>query len=191
VKSASYCISFTEMVSPAPEEVIDNAEKIREFYSTFINTIGKIAIQHKGKIIKPMGDGFIFYFPQTKDPTKVAAIKNVLECSLQQMERRQSLSVELSHKELPEIYYRVTLDYGEVRVDTRMSESTEFAFTVPLICRIGRKMPTNTVVLGEDLYKKINLISSLNEEFTIESIGEYIDSRKQTPYLLYSLSRRT
>ena len=96
MKSASYCISFTEMVSPAPEEVIGDAEKIREFYSTFINTIGKIAIQHKGKILKTMGDGFIFYFPQTKDPTKVAAIKNVLECSLQQMEVNCRMLVEIS-----------------------------------------------------------------------------------------------
>lgn len=47
------------MVSPAPEEVIGDAEKIREFYSTFINTIGKIAIQHKGKILKTMGDGLL------------------------------------------------------------------------------------------------------------------------------------
>lgn len=131
------------------------------------------------------------YFPQTKDPTKVAVIKNVLECCLQQMERRQSLSVELGRKELPEISYRVTADYLEVFLPTtRISESTKFVVTVPLIRRIGQKMPTNTVILGEDLYKKISLLPRLNEEFTFESIGEYIDSRKKAPYLLYSLSRK-
>lgn len=174
------------MVSPIPGEVVGERLKI---YSTFINTIGQIIIQHKGKIL-PTVDNLMSYFPQTKDPTKVAAIKNVLECCLQQMERRQSLSVELGSKGLPEISYRVTADYGEVFLHTQISESTEFAFTVPLICRIGRKMPTNTVVLGEDLYKKIGLLPRLNEDFTFESIGEYIDSRKKAPYLLYSLSRR-
>src|SRR6266498_5357440 len=96
----------------------------------------------------------------------------------------------MGNKELPEISYKVSLDYGEVWVDTRMSESTEFVVTVPLICRIGRKMSTNTVVLGEDLYKKISLLPRLNEDFTFESIGEFTDSRKKAPYFLYSLSRR-
>ena len=47
------------MTSPGLEEIIGDAERIREFYSTFINTIGKIAIQHKGKILKTMGDGLL------------------------------------------------------------------------------------------------------------------------------------
>ena len=135
-----------------------DSEGTRTFYNKFINAMAQILAQYNGKILKNIGDGLASYFPKTSDGTDDNAIKDVLECSLQQMERRQSLSVELTRKELSEISYRVTLDYGEVRVDTRMSESTEFAFTVPLIGRISRKMPTNTVVLGEDFYNKINLI---------------------------------
>ena len=177
------------MTSPGLEEIIGDAERIREFYSTFINTIGQIIVQHKGKIL-PTVDGLMSYFPQTKDLTKVAAIKDVLECCLQQIGRRQFLSIELSHKELPKISYRVTADFGEVLLDTRISKSTEFAFTVPLISKIGGKMPTNAVVLGKDLYEKINTLPRLNEEYTFEAIGEYIDTRREGPYSLYSLSRR-
>ncbi|MGA9743811.1 MAG: hypothetical protein WBQ16_04280 [Nitrososphaeraceae archaeon] len=177
------------MTSPGLEEIIGDAERIREFYSTFINTIGQIIVQHKGKIL-PTVDGLMSYFPQTKDLTKVAAIKDVLECCLQQIGRRQFLSIELSHKELPKISYRVTADFGEVLLDTRISKSTEFAFTVPLISKIGGKMPTNAVVLGKDLYEKINSLPRLDEEYTFEAIGEYIDTRREGPYSLYSLSRR-
>jgi two-component system, OmpR family, response regulator ChvI len=189
VVSSSYCISFTEMISPGLEEIIGDADRIREFYSTFINTIGQIVIQHKGKIL-PTVDGLMSYFPQTKDLAKIAAIKDVLECCLQQLEKRQSLSIELSNKELPKISYRVTADFGEVLLDTQMSKSTEFAFTVPLICKIGGKMPTNAVVLGGDLYEKINTLPRLNEEYTFEVIGQYIDTRKEAPYSLYSLFRK-
>jgi len=131
------------MTSPGLEEIIGDADRIREFYSTFINTIGQIIIQHKGKIL-PTVDGLMSYFPKTKDLTKVAAIKDVLECCLQQIERRQFLSNELSHKELPNVSYRVTADFGEVLLDTQISKSTEFSFTVPLISKIGSKMPTKS-----------------------------------------------
>jgi hypothetical protein len=95
------------------QEIIGDPEKIREFYSTLIDTIGQIIIQQKDKVL-PTVDGLMSYFPQTKDMTKIAAIKDVLECCLQQIEKRQSLSIELSHKELPKISYRVTADFGEV-----------------------------------------------------------------------------
>jgi hypothetical protein len=124
------------------QDIIGYPERIREFYSTLINTIGQIIIQQKDKAL-PTVDGLMSYFPQTKDLTKTAAIKDVLECCLQQIEKRQSLSIELSHRELPKISYRVTADFGEVLLNTQISKSTEFAFTVPLICKIGGKMPTD------------------------------------------------
>jgi len=59
------------------KEVINDAERIREFYSIFINAIAQITIQHKGKNLKTIGDGVISYFPQTNDPTKIAPFREV------------------------------------------------------------------------------------------------------------------
>ena len=51
---------------------------------------------------------------------------------------------------------------------------------------------TNTAVLGDDLYKIITTLPRIQEKYLIERIGEYIDdARKDVPYSVYSLSRRT
>lgn len=46
--------------------------------------------------------------------------------------------------------------------------------------------------LGHDLYEIINALPRIQEKYLIERIGEYIDdARKNVPYSVCSLSRRT
>lgn len=102
------------------------------------------------------------------------------------------MSIELGHNELPEISYRICADF-EIMVEHE-SVDEEFDTTprrLPLIYKIRSKTPGNTVVIGEELCKKIDSLPRLNEEYTFESICEYvIDSRRSGPYSLYSVSRR-
>ena len=58
------------------------------------------------------GDGLASYFPKTSDYTDDSAIRDVLECCLKQIERRQSLSIEMAREKLPEISYKICADYG-------------------------------------------------------------------------------
>jgi len=168
-------------------------ERIREFYGTFVNTIGRIVIQHKGKMFRILGDDLSYYFPQTKDPPNVGAIKSVLECCLKQIERRQSLSEEMTGEQSSEISYSVSVDYDiicepEVGDD---DSNTEYRVTLPPLHKISKRTPPNTVVLGDDLHRTIKKYPQLHKEYSFESIGDYIiDSRKNIPYSLYRLGRK-
>lgn len=193
MKSYACCVSFINIVSPSETELLSyESERIGRFYSTFTKAMEPFILQHKGKIRKLVGEGLFSYFPQTNDFTNIDAIKDVLECCLQQIERQQSLSNEIDREITPEISYRVCADYETLHDwDWDGVFDPSHPRRLPLICEICSKTPTNTVILGEDLYKKISSLPRLNEEYTFESIGEYmIDSRKIGPYSLCSVSRR-
>jgi len=88
MKSYRRCISFIQIVSPTHEKIIEyQPDEIRKFYTTFLNSMGQIVIDHNGEI-KDTVHGLLSYFPQTRDPTNISAIKDVIECCLQQIENR-------------------------------------------------------------------------------------------------------
>jgi hypothetical protein len=51
-------------------------KRLRKFYSTFINAMGKIALQYKPGVL-PTVDGILLYFPRTRDFTNFSAITDV------------------------------------------------------------------------------------------------------------------
>ena len=195
MKSYKCCFCLTKINSPTIEEMgAYTREKLQTFYGTFVNTIGRIAIRHKGKMFRIMGDDLSYYFPRTKDQTSVAAIKSVLECCLKQIERRQSLSEQMTGVQSLEISYSVSADYDiicEPESGDRFDSNTEFRVALPPLHRIGLKTPPNTIVLGYDLYNTIKKFPQLHDKYSFESIGDYIlDSRKNISYSLYRLGRK-
>jgi hypothetical protein len=195
LKSYKCCFCLTKIDSPTIEEMgAYTREKLMRFYGTFVNTIGRIAIRHKGKMFRILGDDLSYYFPQTNDPTNVGVIKSVLECCLKQIERRQSLSEEMTGEQSSAISYSVSADYDTIcEPDTgdKFDPNTEFRFTLPPLHKIGLKTPPNTIVLGYDLYNTIKKFPELHDKYSFKSIGEHIlDSRKNMPYSLYRLGRK-
>ena len=74
----------------------------------------QILAQYNGKILERTvywGD-LGSYFPKTSNYIDDGAIRDVLECRLRQIERRQSLSIEMAREKLPEISYKICADYG-------------------------------------------------------------------------------
>lgn len=151
MKSYRHCISFIQIVSPTHEKIIEyQSDEIRKFHTTFLNSMGQI-------VIKDTAHGLLSYFPQTRDPTNISAIKDVIECCLQQIEKRQSLSIETARQQLPEISYKVTADY-EIYIEYEPSDEIELPSYEALAAdlsmyKMSSRTSTNTVVLGDDLYK--------------------------------------
>jgi hypothetical protein len=65
-KSRNCCVCFVSMLDPvdAIAELRD-PDKIRTYYSVFINTTATIARNFNAKIIKNTASSLIFYFPKT------------------------------------------------------------------------------------------------------------------------------
>jgi hypothetical protein len=173
-----------------------DCEGTRTFYNKFINAMTQILVQHNGKILKKTvyWGNLGSYFPRTSNYTDESAIRDVLECCLKQIERRQSLLIELAREKLPQISYKICADYGALNHDIVLDDVDRLNRPqwLPPVYKICSTVSTNTAVLGDDLYKIITALPRIQEKYLIERIGEYIDDdRKNVPYSVYSLSRRT
>jgi hypothetical protein len=169
-----------------------DSEGIRTFYNKFLKAMAEIISQYDGKILKNIGDGLASYFPKTSDYTDDSAIRDVLECCLKQIERRQSLSIEMAREKTPEISYKICADYGALNYEINLDDAFDKPPWLPPVYKICSTISTNTAVLGDDLYKIITALPRIQEKYLIERIGEYIDdARKNVPYSVYSLARRT
>ena len=76
--SQNYGICFIDIVDSTRNTVILDAEKMKRYYSVFINIMAAIARDS----IKNTGDSLIYYFPETSDSANKSAFKHVLECGL-------------------------------------------------------------------------------------------------------------
>jgi hypothetical protein len=195
----TFCTSYIKITSPTTSSAFFNyklmtydSEGTRTFYNKFINAMTQILAQYNGKILKKTvyrGD-LGSYFPKTNN-TDDSAIRDVLECCLKQIERRQSLLIELAREKLPQISYKICADYGALNHDIVLDEVDRLnrPHWLPPVHKICSTVSTNTAGLGHDLYKIITALPRIQEKYLIERIGEYIDdARKDVPY---SVSRRT
>ena len=84
----------------------------------------------------------------------------------------------MNHEGLPEIFYKVTADYEMVKVKHDRNEDWSIIPPEPLISKISSRTPTNSVTLGEDLYRSVNTAVREEDHYMFESLGVfYIDSR--------------
>jgi hypothetical protein len=182
-----------DLVSPTLEAMMSlKPKRLRKFYSTFINAMGKIALQYKPGLL-PTVDGIMLYFPRTRDFTNFSAITDVLECSLKQMERRNTLSTQMVTEKFPAISYRITIDY-QTYFESEPGDDVDYygpASTWPLIRRIGYTAPANIIVVGSELHKTVTASPQLLHKYKFENLEQYlIHGRKDSPYAIYSLTRR-
>jgi two-component system, OmpR family, response regulator ChvI len=88
-KSQSYSVCFVSMVdSTETTFTISDPDKIRRYYSIFINTMAAIARSFDAKIIKNTGTSLVFYFPKTSNLHTLSAFRDVIECGVTMMEAK-------------------------------------------------------------------------------------------------------
>ncbi len=80
-----YCVCIIDIVdSTKITQELASSEKIRGYYSIFLNSMASIIKHHNGKVIKNAGDCLIYYFPKTVDSAtnNEPAFQDVLDCGL-------------------------------------------------------------------------------------------------------------
>jgi two-component system, OmpR family, response regulator ChvI len=125
------CVCFVDVVDSTRTTVeITNTEKIKRYYSIFINTMAAIARNFGANIIKNTGDSLIYYFPKTADSSNnVSAFKDVFECGLTMISVNPIVNAKLQKEEgLPPLYYRISADYGRVEVAKSLTSTSEDLF---------------------------------------------------------------
>jgi len=111
--SQNCCVCFIDIVDSTRITTfeITDPQKIKRYYSTFINTMAALARDFDATVIKNTGDSVIFYFPKTTDfSTNMSAFKNVFECGLTMISVNPIINVKLQKEEgFPNISYRCNI----------------------------------------------------------------------------------
>jgi two-component system, OmpR family, response regulator ChvI len=188
------CVCFVDIVDSTKITTIEisDPEKIKKFYSIFINTMAVIARNFGANVIKTTGDSLIYYFPQTVDsPNNVSAFKNVFECGLTMLSVNPIVNSKLQSDDdsgFPNLSYRISADYGRVEIATSLTSATEDLFgpTVNLCAKINSKAEPNGMVIGNNLYQITKTTFEYYYHFN-KTDGYSIDDNSDNQYPVYSI----
>jgi CheY-like chemotaxis protein len=166
-------------------------DKVRKYYSIFLNSMSALIKKFGGSIIKNLGDSLVFYFPKTCGSANRSAFKDVIECGITMIAAFKVINSKMSHMQLPNVNYRISADYGSsVIAKSANSQAYDlYGPTMNICAKINSKAPPNGMVIGNNLYKILSSFSSPSflDDYYFKRIEEYlIDGLKQS-YLLYSV----
>ena len=194
--SKNCCVSFIDIVDSTriTTTEINDAEKIRKYYSIFINIMAAIIRDFNATIIKNTGDSLLYYFPKTSNNSADdrSAFKEVFECGLTMVEASRIINTKVQEEGLSSLLnYRISADYGRVEIAKSMTSTSDDLFgpTVSLCAKINSMAPINGMVIGSDLYQ-VTRSSALNNDYCFSEIGKYsITELKYQQYPVYSIIR--
>jgi two-component system, OmpR family, response regulator ChvI len=190
-KSECYCISMIDIVgSTQITSRLYNSGKITKFYTVFINEIADIVKYHDGKILKTVGDGVLFFFPQTSNVQNIEAFGHALECLINMVSSRDIINSELRKQFLPDISYRISADYGKLEVAMPGEVLTSydlFGPTINFCAKINKKAPPNGIAIGADLWRIVNSFPTLEKCYHFKEIKELTWKENRYSYPVYLL----
>jgi two-component system, OmpR family, response regulator ChvI len=180
--SSDFCVCMIDIVnSTAVTSSLAQEDKIRKFYSLFVNSVAPVISHFGGRVLKTGGDSVIYYFPNTAEIERIKAFKNVLECGISLLDLRSTVNSLYSREGIQPIGYRISADYGKLELaESRFSRDQDFfGPTMNLCAKINNKAPANSMVVGGDLHQVIKKQHSLEKEFQFEEISEFSIGLKQ------------
>ena len=189
--SQSCCVCFIDIVDSTINTVeITNPQKIKTYYSVFINTMAALARDFDATVIKSTGDSIIYYFPKTADSSNnMPAFKSVFECGLTMISVNPIVNAKLQKEEgLPNLTYRISADYGRVEVAKSLTSTSGDLFgpTVNLCAKINSRAEPNGMVIGNNLYQVTK--GKFDDDYLFNKIDEYsIGDSSDNQYSVYSI----
>ena len=120
--------------------------------------MAEVVDDNNGKIVKSIGDALLFYFQDSEE----GYLKNALNCGLEMVEKRQAINKKLLEKDIPEISYRVSSDFGKVMVGYSSVSVVEdiFGATVNMCSKINPLANNNSMVIGNDFYNVAKMLGN-------------------------------
>jgi hypothetical protein len=215
-KSQKCCVCFVSMVDPVSTiSGIRDPDKIRRYYSVFINTIAAIARNFNAKIIKNTASSLIFYFPKTSiisldspltsdtitttTNSYEPAFRDVMGCGITMIAASDIINAKLEEGGgLPSLYYKISADYGRVEVARSLSSPHTddlFGSTMNVCAKINSMASANGMVIGSKLYYIVRKLSTTSSSakspgryYDFKRIGQYsIDASIKHQYPIYSV----
>ena len=185
-KQFDYCVGTVDIVGSTKISAAMGQKKASKYYQFFLNSMSQIINRFGGIVIKNIGDCLLYYFPDSAEQHRMFGFICCLECSLTMVEAHDELCAVLNKQRLPNVDYRVSIDYGPVTL-MQSNNSTALDLLGPAVnmCnKINRIALPTTVVVGGDLYQMVKDLNDYKFKLTKGySIGFKYD------YPVYNLTR--
>ncbi|MDW0165693.1 MAG: adenylate/guanylate cyclase domain-containing protein [Nitrososphaeraceae archaeon] len=183
-KSCMCCVGFIDMVDSTRITAGLTKSQMSKYYSLFINWVNGIIRGYGGKVVKNTGDGLLFYFTSLGD-SSIKTVRNCLNSAITLSILHGNVNKKFISESLPELNYRISLDYGEVSFAQTVDSTTLdiFSTTVNLCVKINKVAEPNKVIIGGDLYRIAKNLS----DYDFHEVKETI-SISNRAYPLYTVS---
>jgi adenylate cyclase len=183
-KSRMCCVGFVDMVDSTRITAGLTTRQMSKYYSLFINWVSGIISGYSGKVVKNTGDGLLFYFALRAD-SPIKTVRNCLDSAITLSVLHRSINRKFISELLPELNYRISLDYGEVSFAQTVDSTTSdiFSTTVNICARINKVVEPNKVIIGGDLYRIARNLSG----YDFHEVKKTISISKRA-YPLYTVS---
>ena len=153
-KSHMCCVGFVDMVDSTRITARLTMRQMSKYYSLFINWVSGILSGYSGKVVKNTGDGLLFYFALRGD-SPIKTVRICLDSAITLSVLHRSINRKFISELLPDLNYRISLDYGEVSFAETVDSTTSdiFSTTVNICAKINKAVEPNKVIIGGDLYQ--------------------------------------
>jgi|SRR6185437_10816286 len=195
-----YCICIVDIVDSTKitQQLLADSNKIRSYYSIFLNTMASIINNYNGKVIKNAGDCLIYYFPKTVDTdTNKDAFQDVLDCGLAMIDANIDLNNNLKKYDLPSINYRISANYGKLEMAASLNSYSVDLFgpTINICSKINHLALPNEMIIYKDLYYAINKTSFFEDYYFQNIVNRYCkteilkENENSVSYEVFSVQR--
>ena len=168
-----YCIGIIDIVNSTNEtSKISSPNKLRKYYSLFLNTMSSVINSCNGKVIKTIGDSLFFYFPKTCNAANESAFHDVFECGMRMLSSSDILDSQLCKNDLQPINYRICMDYGEVEIamSDNSNEVDLFGSVVNECSKMNNLVSSREWCIGKKLYNRASKSQFINN-YTIHKVN--------------------
>ncbi|MEW6604216.1 MAG: response regulator [Thermoproteota archaeon] len=155
-ESKSYCVCCIDIANSTSITAGLSEEQVRRYYSVFLNTVSTIVKSYDAIVIKTLGDGMLYYMPNTENckDVSLSAFEHALECCFTLLNERHPINRLMNSEGLPPLSYRVSADYGRVQIAAKTNDL--FGSTVNTCSKINRFAKPDGMVIGSDLYRIVH-----------------------------------
>jgi len=180
------CVGWVDIVESTKITAKLSKSMVSPFYCLFLSQMSSIVEELGGVVVKNVGDSLLYYFPKTTNTSDKSPIVQAIECGIKMIDYHRILNSLMLEIGLPNVSYRVSLDYGEVTITKPGNSSSDDIFgpTVNLCAKINKMAAPNTLVIGGDLYQIVKSFEGLR----IESKTEYHNGLR-LHYPVYSVTK--
>ena len=183
----SYCVGLVDIITSSQITASLDHGKMSRYYEIFLNSISRIVSRFGGSVIKNVGDGILYYFPESSKSNRKFGFFACLECDLEICDARNDICQRLQEENLPCLDFRISSDYGNVVLCNVSNSSQPDMMGPPLnMCsKINHLASSNGVVIGGDLYEMVKHF----DDYYFKSTKGF-DLGFKYLYSVYSLNRK-